>query len=140
MTSLETRLVLNGLRKKCPVCGQGKLFRRWSKIIDSCPRCQLHFSRIDGHSLGALGLNTIVTVITLFIVVAVSVILTVPDIPVTPLVGLALLVAIGLPVIFAPFSWTLWTAIDLIMRPPSADEIGSEYFEPWRERQSTSPR
>ncbi|MFV1991592.1 MAG: hypothetical protein ACC652_12715 [Acidimicrobiales bacterium] len=138
MASRELRLVGNGLRKRCPVCGQGHLFRRWSTIIESCPRCHLRFNRIDGHSLGALGLNTVVTVTALFGVVAVSVILTVPDIPVAPLVVLSLAVALVLPVLFAPFSWTLWTAFDLIMRPPAADEIASKYYEPWQSHQTTS--
>ena len=31
--------VLNGLRCRCPKCGQGKLFRAYLKINDYCPKC-----------------------------------------------------------------------------------------------------
>ena len=36
-----------GLRKRCPHCGQGRLFSGWS-FIDSCPVCGLVFARNPG--------------------------------------------------------------------------------------------
>jgi hypothetical protein len=32
-------------------------------------------------------------------------------------------VAIVFPIVFYPFSKTIWTAIDLRMRPPEGDEV-----------------
>ena len=49
------------LTRRCPVCGQGHLFRRWFTMIDRCPRCGLRFERIEGHWTGDLGINTIVS-------------------------------------------------------------------------------
>lgn len=45
---LKTALV-NGLRGRCPKCGQGKLFRAYLKVADACPSCgeALHHNRTD---------------------------------------------------------------------------------------------
>jgi uncharacterized protein (DUF983 family) len=41
--------ILNGLRGRCPKCGEGKLFRAYLKINDTCPHCgeQLHWHKAD---------------------------------------------------------------------------------------------
>ncbi|MGV8995837.1 MAG: DUF983 domain-containing protein [Parvibaculaceae bacterium] len=31
--------MLNGLKLKCPACGEGKLFRKYLKTNDTCPHC-----------------------------------------------------------------------------------------------------
>ena len=103
--------------RRCPVCGQGKLFRHWFTMVEQCPRCGLRFERIEGHWTGALGVNTIVSFGVLAIVVVVGLILSAPEFEVVPLFVVAVLVAILLPLFFFPFSKTLWTAVDLWMRP-----------------------
>lgn len=41
--------LLNGLRGRCPHCGQGHLFRAFLKVADRCPACgeELHHQRAD---------------------------------------------------------------------------------------------
>jgi uncharacterized protein (DUF983 family) len=41
--------VFNGLRSRCPACGEGKLFRKFLKVADECPACgeDLHHHRAD---------------------------------------------------------------------------------------------
>jgi uncharacterized protein (DUF983 family) len=52
-TARETRPVLrsilNGMRLRCPRCGQGKLFRAYLKVNDHCAVCgeDLHHHRAD---------------------------------------------------------------------------------------------
>ncbi len=58
----------------CPACGQRGLFRRWFSMAEDCPRCGLHFERIEGHWIGAIGINTIVSFAVLGIVVIVGLI------------------------------------------------------------------
>ena len=36
--------LLRGARCRCPRCGDGKIFRRWLKPVDTCPSCQLDIS------------------------------------------------------------------------------------------------
>jgi uncharacterized protein (DUF983 family) len=41
--------VLRGAAGKCPACGEGKLYRRYLKVSDTCPKCgeELHHHRAD---------------------------------------------------------------------------------------------
>lgn len=36
--------ILRGIRNCCPRCGEGRLFRKWLKPVDACPRCSLDIS------------------------------------------------------------------------------------------------
>jgi uncharacterized protein (DUF983 family) len=116
-------LLGRGLRRRCPLCGSGHLFRLWVAMVDRCPRCDLRFERVEGHWIGAIGLNTVVSFAVLLVVVAGGTALTVPDIPAIPLTSAALATAVIVPVAFQPVSRTLWTAIDLAVRPVEADEL-----------------
>ena len=41
--------LLHGLRGRCPACGEGRLFKRFMKVADSCAACgeALHYHRAD---------------------------------------------------------------------------------------------
>lgn len=90
---------------------------------DRCPRCNLRFERIDGHLAGALGINTVASVIVVFMVGIAGFVLTFPELPLLPLVVTITSVAALFPIFFYPYSKTIWTAIDLRIRPPEADEV-----------------
>lgn len=123
------KLLWRGLTRRCPVCGQGHLFRRWFTMADRCSRCDLRFERIEGHSTGALGINTVVSVVVVFIVGIAGFLLTFPELPLPPLVATITTVAAVFPVFFYPFSKTIWTAIDLRIRPPEPGEVAAELDE-----------
>lgn len=36
-----------GLKRRCPRCGEGKLYKSFLKVADKCDRCDLDFSEID---------------------------------------------------------------------------------------------
>lgn len=42
--------VLRGLRKRCPRCGRGPLFRGWNRLLDGCPVCGLLYERHAGNT------------------------------------------------------------------------------------------
>ncbi len=92
-------------------------------MIERCPRCALKFERVEGHLAGALGINTIVSIVVVFVVGIVGFILTFPELPLLPLVTTITVVAALFPIVFYPFSKTVWTAIDLRMRPPEEGEL-----------------
>jgi uncharacterized protein (DUF983 family) len=112
-----------GLTRRCPACGAGGIFRAHFSMRDRCPRCGLVFERIEGQWLGSLGINTMLTFALLFVVTVSGVFATAPDVAVTPLVLAALAIAIVFPTAFFPYSRTFWLAIDLLMRPPTTDEL-----------------
>ena len=97
--------------------------------LKECPQCSLRFERIFGHSLGYIGLNTVVTFAATFLVLLVGSIATQPDIPVVPLLIATVVSAGVLPVVFLPSAHTTWTAIDLIMRPLTPGEIDPRFIK-----------
>lgn len=129
-------MIRRALALRCPVCGERTLIRRWFGIVERCPTCDLKVERIEGHMLGYVGLNTIVCFTLTFLVILVGALLTVPDVPGWPLLLVALVPAALGPVLFFPFSRTLWTAIDLLLRPLGAGEVDPRYVlvDPDRDR------
>jgi uncharacterized protein (DUF983 family) len=107
-----------GLTRRCPRCGAGHLFSRWFKLVPRCPRCDYLFVREEGFFLGAFVINFAVTEISLGIVLALLIALEAGGgAPLAPIIVVAVAVTVGVPLIFYPFSKTVWTAIDLVMHP-----------------------
>jgi len=98
-------------------------------MLERCPRCNLRFERIEGHLTGALGINTVVSIIVVFAVGIAGFVLTFPELPLLQLVVTITTVAALFPVFFYPFSKTIWTAIDLRIRPPEPGEVDEGYGE-----------
>jgi hypothetical protein len=92
-------------------------------MLERCPRCGLRFQRIEGHWTGDLGINTIVSFAALFVTLVVGIVLTYPNIPGVALFAAAVGVAVLVPLVFYPFSKTIWVAVDLMMRPLEPDEL-----------------
>lgn len=124
-------LLFRGFTKRCPLCGGRNLFAGWFHMKDRCPRCAFPLERIEGHWMGALGMNTIVTFFALFTTIVVGVAVTYPDMPTVLLMAIAVTVAIVVPLLFFPFSRTLWSAVDLAMRPLEPDDdVDPEWLPP----------
>ncbi len=43
-------MIRRGVRRRCPVCGGGDLFRRWTALVESCSACGTPFVRREGDS------------------------------------------------------------------------------------------
>jgi uncharacterized protein (DUF983 family) len=105
-------MLWRGLTKRCARCGSGHLFRRYLKMVPDCPRCGLHFEREAGYFVGALAINIVCAGGLVVLTLALALILTVPDVPVVP-IAIAMVVIGGLgPLVWFPYSKTLWVAID----------------------------
>lgn len=122
------QLLVRGLFHRCPVCGGGKVVVRWFGLVDRCPTCAFRFNRIEGHSIGYVGLNTIVVFGVMFVSLMTAFFLTVPELPTVPLMASALIPATFGPIVFLPSSRTLWTAIDLLMRPLDPGECDPRFI------------
>jgi len=117
------RLFLRGAARRCPLCGSGHLFRHWLVMVEDCPRCDLHFERIEGHWIGAIAMNTILALLVLLGVIVGGFAASYPESPPAALLWVCLAVGALTPLFFQPISRTLWTAIDLAMRPIGVDEL-----------------
>jgi uncharacterized protein (DUF983 family) len=115
------RLLARGLALHCPVCGGGRLFHHWFIMRERCPRCGFRLERIEGHWLGALGINTIVSFGAVLTAVVAGFLATYPG-PAAPAIAAVVATALVVPLAFFPVSKTLWSAIDLAMRPLEPDD------------------
>jgi uncharacterized protein (DUF983 family) len=104
-------LVARGLRLRCPYCGKARLFRRWFYMAETCPHCQTRFVREDGYFLGAYAINLVVA--EFLGLGAVLIVLFQMNLSLITTEVIAVSTAIGLPVLFFPWSRTLWMALDL---------------------------
>ena len=92
-------------------------------MADDCPQCGLHFERIEGHWIGAIGINTIISFAVGGVVVITGLILTYPDGSALTLMVVAGCTGVIAPTLFYPVSKTFWTAIDIAMRPLEPFEV-----------------
>ncbi|HEY5014424.1 MAG TPA: DUF983 domain-containing protein [Acidimicrobiia bacterium] len=112
MATSRTTMFVRGFTKRCARCGSGKLFRNYLSMVPDCPRCGLHFEREQGYWAGALAIN-IICIGGLFAVsFLIAMILTVPDVPVPLMLAIFVpMMALG-PIVWYPFSKTIWVAVD----------------------------
>jgi len=101
-----------GFTRRCPRCGSGKLFRHYVSMVPDCPRCGLHFEREQGYWAGAIAVNIICVGAVFGIAFLVAMILTVPDVPVALMLAIFLPLAGLGPIVWYPFSKTIWVAVD----------------------------
>lgn len=118
-------MLRRGMRKRCPRCSGGGLFTGWFRMRARCPRCGFQFERESGFFVGAYLINFAVTEGILFMVVMAFVFVknAHSEASVVPPLIVGGLVAIVAPVIFYPYSRTIWSAIDLAMSPMELEEI-----------------
>jgi len=122
--SLST-LLIRGLIRRCPVCGTSGQFRAWFRMAERCRICDLRFERIEGHWMGAIGINTVLSFGVLLVTLVTGLVVTFPEFPLGRLVAVNVAVAVFVPLLLWPVSRTFWTAIDIAMRPLQPGEVRS---------------
>ena len=111
-TPSRARTLWWGITLRCARCGSGHLFRRYFSMKADCPRCGLHFEREQGYWTGALAFNMIASGGLFAIIFVTVLVLTLPDIPVIPVLCFVLPIMLLGPIVFFPFSKTIWVAVD----------------------------
>ena len=128
-------LLKRALRRRCPVCGQGAMFRSHFKINTTCPACHVTFWRDPGEVLGAMYFDWAAAMFTFLALWAVLAWLT----NLSELAQFFILsIAAGAAVIVCyPWSRSFWTVLVYlsggIERPPLRVLPGGQ-------RQPASPR
>lgn len=120
-------MLMRGFTGRCAVCGASRLSLSWIFVTPRCKQCDFPIERDDGHFIGAIGMNTIVTFGAILVTVLVGTALTAPDIPVGTLSVITVAVAIGASFLFFPISKTLWSAVDLMMVDIKPGEVDPRY-------------
>ena len=118
------RMLWRGLTRRCPRCGAGHLFTRWLRMVERCPRCGYRFAREEGFQLGAYVINFGVTegLVCLALFGYILAAAANPDVAVWPVIVGGVAAAVVTPILFFPFSRTIWAAIDLTLTPLSVVE------------------
>ena len=70
-------------------------------------------------------MNTIVTFGALTVAMVVGFVVTSPDIAVVPIVLVSLAIAVVVPIVVYPLTYTMWFAFELAVHPPEADELAA---------------
>ncbi len=68
-------------------------------------------------------LNTAFTFAAVVLVMTVGFVVTYPDVPAWPIVGWGLVVAVVLPIVLYPLTFTLWFAVEVVTHPPESAEL-----------------
>jgi uncharacterized protein (DUF983 family) len=118
------RMLLRGAFRRCPHCGgKGAFFDGWYKRGDRCHTCGLLWERkLEGFELGSMTVNVILTFGTMLIAMGIGVIFSYPDVAILPILGVIIAVAVIMPVIIFPMTYSIWLAIDLFMRKLEPEE------------------
>jgi len=93
----------------------------------NCPRCGLRFERVEGHWLGAVAVNTMVSAGLILLTAVLLMVALGTDTNRWALLAMVAPLGTVFPALFDPFSRTLWTAIDLMFRPAGPDEVDLPY-------------
>jgi len=119
----RTRVLVRGFLAACPVCGGRGLFYRpsrfgWLHIRTACPGCGLIFERTHGHWIGAVAVNTVLTTSAIFAALVASFVSAWPDPTVAEVLVPSMTISLVAPLVLAPTSRTLWTAMVVLVLPP----------------------
>jgi len=117
-------LLWRGMRRRCPNCGAGDAFESWFRLRPRCRACGLRLDRGENDFfLGAFTLNFVTAELALCAFMLAVIVALWPDVPWDfVLYGGAILMVI-MPLVFFPFSRTIWLAIDLAFRPATGREF-----------------
>jgi uncharacterized protein (DUF983 family) len=110
-----TRALLRGLGKRCPRCGQTKLFSRWFTLSTVCPRCGLQFEREQGGFLGAIALNYLAAMVAWALLLTVWLFVDLPDVHLAALTASSVVLVVAVLLCFFPISKTLWAAVEYLV-------------------------
>lgn len=119
----STQLISRALRRRCPNCDSPDIFTSWFTQPDRCPGCGLPFEREEGYFLGGMTINLVVAESIPIVGLALIWLLVKPTPPLLLLEAGVIFGAVVLPLLFFPFSRTLWLALDLYFRPLDASEV-----------------
>lgn len=88
----------------------------------TCSVCAYPFEREPGYWTGAMIVNIAVCEVWFLVLLMTVIFATIPDVPWQPLLAVALVTNGLLPVLFYPFSKTIWMALNLHFHPLEANE------------------
>lgn len=113
------RLFSRACRLRCPFCGQGRLFRNWIRMRDSCDVCHASFQREPGFFLGSIYFNYGLT--ALIIAIAYPSLLFNQVASPNVLLAACLVFCVLFPLWFFRYARSLWLGFDQFVDPRAGE-------------------
>lgn len=120
-------MLLRGAAKQCASCGGRGLFVGWFRMAERCPSCGYRFEREEGFFLGAYVMNLVIAQVMVILPAVIPTIVLLnadANANLVPVFLAGVLGAVLAPLVYYPFSKTLWVGIELILRPVDVTEPG----------------
>jgi len=112
------RLARVAARRRCPACGEGRIWDGWLRLRRSCDRCGFVAHRDEpDYFIGAYLVNLIVAELVTAALCAAIAIATWPHTPWNAVLWGGAVAAVLAPLAFYPFTVTFWLAVDVFFRP-----------------------
>jgi uncharacterized protein (DUF983 family) len=115
-------LLWRALRLRCPLCGQGKLFRGWFASNDRCSSCGADLKREPGFYLGSIYYNYGLT--SLIVAIAYPLLLFSGTMSNDALLYSSLAFVVIFPLWFFRYARSLWLGFDQLW-DPKPGEVGT---------------
>lgn len=96
------------LRRTCPVCLHGRMFRSHFTLNVRCPNCGVIYERAAGELSGGMAINTVVT---LSIAISGAFLALFTSIDIGALIGILVALVIVFPIWFYPYARALWIGL-----------------------------
>jgi uncharacterized protein (DUF983 family) len=121
-------MLLRGAVWRCPWCAKRRaFFTGWFAKGPTCRGCGLEWRRGDvGFELGAATIAAIVTLGSLVVALGISLAVTWPEVDVVPLLIVLGIACVAVPIAIYPMTYTVWEALDIVMRPVSPSDFSGE--------------
>ncbi|HZZ29652.1 MAG TPA: DUF983 domain-containing protein [Pirellulales bacterium] len=114
-------LLWRAARLRCPVCGQGRLFRGWFRMYEVCECCGFRFERSPGYWLGSIFVNYGLT--ALIVTGAYFALYFTEALPQDWIMRLLLAFCVLFPLWFFRYARSAWIAIDMYFDPEPPAKI-----------------
>lgn len=127
MPSLKDTIVKmsRSVALRCPNCGKGSVLKSWFNLKHHCDKCFIRYERGESsdYFTGGLMFNIILAELIFAVVFIVTLIIMWPNIPWQNLEYILAIAAFTAPIILYPISRVMWLAFDLLLRPPTEEEM-----------------
>ena len=116
------KMIIRGFFRRCAWCGgRGSFFTSWFTKAEQCQTCGMKWERgYEGYELGAATMGVFLTFGSIIVWMVVSVLV---GIDLVPLLIVAGVIAITVPILGYPLTYTIWQGVDLTIRPVSEADI-----------------
>lgn len=114
-------VLARGARKRCPRCGERRIWDGWFALKTRCPSCDLRFEGELGGFLGAMTLNYAAAFLAWGAMLGVTLAFTVPDVPVLELILGSVVVLVLVPLWFYPRSKSIWAGVEFLVARSDPD-------------------